>query len=70
MAGLTRKELLAGAAAAGVVAGCGASPKPADGMRHFDAFVLASHPPPVRAAIDRHRRGLDVDAAVRALSRL
>src|SRR5215217_4635669 len=76
MAGLTRKELLAGAAAAGVVAGCGGSPKPVDpkgwaavkaqfalsrDVRHFDAFVLASHPRTVRAAIDRHRRGLDAD---------
>jgi selenocysteine lyase/cysteine desulfurase len=63
VAGLTRKELLAGAAAVGVVAGCGGSPKPDDGLRHFDAFVLASHPPPVQAAIQRHRRGLDADAA-------
>ncbi len=63
MAGVTRKELLAGAAAVGVVAGCGGSPKRDDGLRHFDAFVLASHPPPVQAAIERHRRGLDADAA-------
>src|ERR1700754_3206105 len=76
MAGLTRKQLLAGAAAAGVVAGCGGSPKPVDprgwaavkaqfalstGVRHFDAFVLATHPRTVRDAIDRHRRGLDAD---------
>src|SRR5215208_4994579 len=76
MPGLTRKELLAGAAAAGVVAGCGGSPKPVDprgwaavkaqfalsrDVRHFDAFVLASHPRTVREAIDRHRRGLDAD---------
>jgi selenocysteine lyase/cysteine desulfurase len=80
MGGLTRKELLAGAAAAGVVAGCGSSPKPAaydprdwasvkaqfalsKDVRHFDAFVLATHPKPVREAIDRHRRGLDADPA-------
>jgi selenocysteine lyase/cysteine desulfurase len=79
MAGLTRKELLAGAAAAGVVAGCGGSAKkPAalhgwaavkaqfplsPDVRHFDGFVLASHPRAVRAAIDRHRRGLDADPA-------
>src|ERR687896_884534 len=81
MGGLTRKELLAGAAAAGVVAGGGRSAaKPAafdpgdwasvkaqfglsrDG-RHFDAFVLATHPKPVREAIERHRRGLDADPA-------
>jgi selenocysteine lyase/cysteine desulfurase len=64
--GITRKQLLAGAAAAGVVAGCGGGKKPAvasDGLRHFDAFVLASHPPAVQAAIERHRRGLDADAA-------
>ena len=78
---LTRKELLAGAAAAGVVAGCGSSAKkppaydPRDwasvkaqyglsrDVRHFDAFVLSSHPRPVREAIERHRRGLDADAA-------
>ncbi|HEX5621471.1 MAG TPA: aminotransferase class V-fold PLP-dependent enzyme [Solirubrobacteraceae bacterium] len=77
MAGLTRKELLAGAAAAGVVAGCGGSPKPpvdprgwaavkaqfalTPDVRHFDAFVLATHPEVVRDAIERHRRGLDAD---------
>jgi selenocysteine lyase/cysteine desulfurase len=66
VAGITRKQLLAGAAAAGVVAGCGGAkerPPSDDGLRHFDAFVLASHPPAVRAAIERHRRGLDADAA-------
>lgn len=80
MGGLTRKELLAGAAAAGVVAGCGgSSDKPAydprdwasvkaqyplsKDVRHFDAFVLATHPKPVREAIERHRRGLDADPA-------
>ena len=81
MSGLTRKQLLAGAAAAGVVAGCGGSsakPAPYDpgdwasvkaqfalsrGVRHFDAFVLATHPKPVRDAIERHRRGLDADPA-------
>jgi selenocysteine lyase/cysteine desulfurase len=76
MGGLTRKELLAGAAAAGVVAGCGSSPKPipskgwaavkgqfalSPGVRHFDAFVLATHPTSVREAIESHRRGLDAD---------
>ena len=81
MAGLTRKQLLAGAAAAGVVAGCGSSSKkpaafdPEDwasvkaqfalsgDVRHFDAFVFATHPKPVRDAIERHRRGLDADPA-------
>jgi isopenicillin-N epimerase len=28
---------------------------------HLGAFLLASHPAPVRRAIDRHRRGLDAD---------
>lgn len=28
---------------------------------HFSAFVLAAHPAPVRAAIERHRSGLDTD---------
>ena len=32
-------------------------------VRHFDAFVLATHPKPVREAIERHRRGLDADPA-------
>ena len=32
-------------------------------LRHFSAFYLASHPRPVREAIDRHRRGLDADPA-------
>jgi selenocysteine lyase/cysteine desulfurase len=80
MGGLTRKELLAGAAAAGVVAGCGSSSDKAaydsrdwasvkaqfalsKDVRHFDAFVLATHPKPVREAIERHRRGLDADPA-------
>ncbi len=81
MAGVTRKQLLAGAAAAGVVAGCGGSDRrpaaydPEDwgsvkaqfslsrDLRHFDAFVFATHPRPVREAIERHRRGLDADPA-------
>ncbi|HEY2939505.1 MAG TPA: aminotransferase class V-fold PLP-dependent enzyme [Gaiellaceae bacterium] len=28
---------------------------------HLGAFLLASHPAPVRSAIERHRRGLDAD---------
>ena len=28
---------------------------------HLAGFFLASHPTPVRAAIERHRRGLDAD---------
>ena len=82
MSGLTRKQLLIGAAAAGAVAGCGGSSqaKPAAydprdwasvkaqfalsrDVRHFDAFVLATHPKPVREAIELHRRGLDADPA-------
>jgi isopenicillin-N epimerase len=34
-----------------------------DRVRHFAAFLLASHPRPVREAIERHRKGLDVDPA-------
>jgi selenocysteine lyase/cysteine desulfurase len=30
-------------------------------LRHFAAFLLASHPRPVGEAIERHRRGLDAD---------
>jgi selenocysteine lyase/cysteine desulfurase len=30
-------------------------------LAHFAAFVLASHPAPVRAAIERHRAALDAD---------
>jgi hypothetical protein len=78
MGGVTRKELLVGAAAAGVAAGCGSSstrPDPGDrravkaqfglsrDVRHFDAFVLSSHPRAVRDAVERHRRGLDADPA-------
>jgi selenocysteine lyase/cysteine desulfurase len=32
-------------------------------LRHFDAFVHATHPKPVREAIERHRRALDADPA-------
>ena len=79
MAGLTRKELLAGAAAAGVVAGCGGSPKPrrrpgrlgvgegAVRARPACATSTRSCSPRTRGrcgtAIERHRRGLDADAA-------
>lgn len=31
------------------------------GLAHFAAFVLAAHPAPVRAAIDKHRAGMDAD---------
>lgn len=33
----------------------------APGVTQLTAFLLASHPRPVRAAIDRHRRGLDAN---------
>jgi selenocysteine lyase/cysteine desulfurase len=33
------------------------------GYAHFAAFVLAAHPAPVRAAIERHRAGLDADTS-------
>jgi isopenicillin-N epimerase len=32
-------------------------------VRHFAAFLLASHPKPVRDAIERHREDLDADPA-------
>src|SRR5688572_13217425 len=32
------------------------------GIVQMSAFYLASHPAPVRAAIERHRRGLDQEA--------
>lgn len=32
-------------------------------LAHFASFLFASHPAPVRAAIDRHRAGLDLDPA-------
>jgi selenocysteine lyase/cysteine desulfurase len=32
-------------------------------LAHFASFLFASHPAPVRAAIDRHRTGLDLDPA-------
>src|SRR4051812_24333051 len=68
---VTRKQLLAGGAAL-ALAGCGAKQtaeprKPASALdptyRHFDAFLFAAHDEPVRAAIERHRRGLDAGAA-------
>jgi selenocysteine lyase/cysteine desulfurase len=33
------------------------------GLVHMAGFLLASHPGPVRAAIERHRRGLDASTA-------
>ncbi|WP_283132892.1 aminotransferase class V-fold PLP-dependent enzyme [Rhizohabitans arisaemae] len=30
-------------------------------LAHFAAFTLAAHPAPVRAAVERHRQGLDAD---------
>jgi selenocysteine lyase/cysteine desulfurase len=68
---VTRTQLLAGGAAL-ALAGCGGKrderPKrPRAGLdpawRHFDAFLFAAHDEPVRAAIERHRRGLDAGAA-------
>lgn len=74
----TRRELLAGGAAL-AVAGCGGAKKPAPratgwaavraqfdlpaDQQHFDAFVFAPHPRPVREAIAKHRAGLDAGAA-------
>jgi selenocysteine lyase/cysteine desulfurase len=68
----TRRQLLAGGAAL-AVAGCGGSAKRAavppefelsPRWRHFDAFLFAPHPRPVRDAIARHRAGLDAGANV------
>ena len=33
------------------------------GLAHFAAFIFASHPAPVREAIQRHRDALDKDTA-------
>jgi selenocysteine lyase/cysteine desulfurase len=75
---VTRKELLASGAALALV-GCGgkkaAAPAPKGWAavraqfeldprdRHFDAFLFAPHPKPVRTAIEAHRKGLDAGAA-------
>jgi hypothetical protein len=32
-------------------------------LAHLSTFVFASHPAPVRAAIEAHRAGLDADAS-------
>jgi selenocysteine lyase/cysteine desulfurase len=37
---------------------------PGDGYVNLATFLLASHPPAVRDAIERHRRGLDANAAL------
>ena len=76
---VTRKELLASGAALALVGCGGkkqaAAPAPqgwaavraqfelAPSDRHFDAFLFAPHPQPVRAAIEFHRKGLDAGAA-------
>jgi selenocysteine lyase/cysteine desulfurase len=59
---LNRRELLAGAAAAGTLAACGSSSKQTpDGpvVRDFAQFYLAAHGARVRRAVERHREGLD-----------
>jgi isopenicillin-N epimerase len=70
---LGRRSLLWGAAGAGLGAAAAGSPvsRASDwnavrnqfavdrGWIHMSGFYLASHPAPVRAAIERHRRGLD-----------
>ena len=76
---VTRKELLASSAALALAGCGGskqvAAPAPkgwaavraqfelAPRDRHFDAFLFAPHPKPVRTAIERHRKGLDAGAA-------
>jgi selenocysteine lyase/cysteine desulfurase len=56
---VNRRELLAGAVAAGAVAGCGSSQKPKPRVHDFARFYLAPHSERVRRAIERHRAGLD-----------
>jgi len=73
--GVTRKELIAGGAAlalAGCGTKRQAATPPPEGWaavraqfaldpadRHFDAFLFAAHPKPVRDAVARHRKGFD-----------
>ena len=56
-----RRELLAGAVAAGAVAGCGARAKQSGRPRvhDFARFYLAAHSERVRRSVERHRAGLD-----------
>jgi selenocysteine lyase/cysteine desulfurase len=77
MSRVSRRTVLGAGLSAGALAGCTAPASPAfdpqdwasvraqfaldPGLAHFAAFVLASSPAPVRAAIDRHRAGLDLD---------
>src|SRR5437899_874704 len=76
MGAVGRRSVL-GAGLGIALAGCTSSPPPTfdpqdwssvrgqfaldPNLAHFAAFVLAAHPGPVRAAIDRHRAGLDAD---------
>jgi selenocysteine lyase/cysteine desulfurase len=55
----TAQPAVAAGSWAGVRAQFDLDPK----LRHFSAFYLASHPRPVREAIERHRSGLDADPA-------
>jgi selenocysteine lyase/cysteine desulfurase len=41
-----------------------AAQAPGDGYVNLATFLLAAHPPKVREAIERHRRGLDANAAL------
>jgi selenocysteine lyase/cysteine desulfurase len=59
---LNRRELLAGAAAAGTLAACGSASKQKrdePGVRDFAQFYLAAHGTAVQRAVERHRAGLD-----------
>jgi selenocysteine lyase/cysteine desulfurase len=69
--GLTRRGLLVAggtvAAAAGgyaVVREANGGVADGDAYVNLSTFLLAAHPPRVRAAIERHRRGLDGDTAL------
>jgi selenocysteine lyase/cysteine desulfurase len=72
---LRRRGFLAAGAAGAVAAGAylaardgdgqpHAAQAPGDGYVNLATFLLAAHPPQVRDAIERHRRGLDANAAL------
>ena len=71
---LRRRGFLLGGAGAALAAGAyvaahesDEAPRaqvPGDGYVNLATFLLAAHPPEVRAAIERHRRGLDANAAL------
>jgi selenocysteine lyase/cysteine desulfurase len=68
--GFTRRGLLVAGASTAVAAGGYAAVREATGGAagpryvNLSTFLLAAHPPRVRAAIERHRRGLDGNTAL------